>query len=315
MRVQFVGTATMAVRMMTGAALQASGDVMVPLLATICTRVLHIVLTPFLMFGWWFFPELGLPGAALANVLAQLIGSAVNLYFLFQGYSRLHLTLKGYHWDRSTMWQIVKLGAPASVAAVERAMSQLILLRFVSPFGDVAMAGYSLTRRMEMFANFGAMGMGQASGIMVGQNLGARRPDRARRSVGYAVFFVAGIAVTIGAIIVLFPSVFINLFTHDPEVVALTSTWLRIQVGASLFMGLGVVLQQSFFSAGDTVAPMIVTFFAVWFVEIPSAWLISSATVLGPLGIGFGNMIGTASRFFLYVHHFFRGNWLKKQVF
>ncbi|MBM3947414.1 MAG: hypothetical protein FJ315_08490, partial [SAR202 cluster bacterium] len=161
MRIQFIGMSTMSFRMMTAAALQASGDVVTPLKATTLTRIIHIALTPFLMFGWWWFPDLGLAGAALANVLAQLAGCALNFHALFTGRSRLHLSLKGYRADLPLIWRMLKLGAPASVGGLERATAQLALLRFVTPFGDVALAAYSITRRSEMFANFGGMGMGQ----------------------------------------------------------------------------------------------------------------------------------------------------------
>lgn len=187
MRVQFLSMAPMALRGMTGAMLQASGDVMTPLKATTVARVLGVILTPLLMFGWLGFPFYGLMGAALANVVAQGAGAGVNIVALFRGTSRLHLTFRGYHPDFRILGRLLRIGVPASVGGMERGVSQIALLAIVTPFGDIALAGYALTRRVETLANFGAMGVGNATGVMVGQNLGAGRSDRSRQSIGWGL--------------------------------------------------------------------------------------------------------------------------------
>jgi putative MATE family efflux protein len=314
MRVQFIGMATMGFRQASGSALQSAGDVITPLKATTVTRVCHIIVTPFLMFGWWWFPTLGLPGAALANVLAQLTGCAINFYVLFRGHSYLHLTLRGYRVDYPLLWRLIKIGAPASIAGTERATAQLVLLRLVAPFGDVAMAAYALTRRLEMFANFGSMGVGQAAGTMVGQNLGAGRPDRARQSVGWALVYVSVAKGVIGGLLMLFPAAVVVVFTGEADVVALASVWLRIQVVAAIFMGLAMVFQQSYNTAGDTLAPMVVTLLAVWCVELPLAWWLSHGAGVGVLGIGYAAIAGMAARVGCYVPYFFWGRWLRVKV-
>ncbi|MBI4312301.1 MAG: MATE family efflux transporter [Chloroflexi bacterium] len=314
MRIQFIGMATQGFRMASGAALQSAGDVMSPLRATTLTRIAHIILTPFLIFGWWVFPEMGLAGAALANVVAQLAGCAVNFQALMGGRSRLHLTLRGYRVDYPLLWRMLKLGTPASLAGTERATAQLVLLGFVSPFGDVALAAYALTRRMEMFANFGSMGLGQASGILVGQNLGAGKPERARQAIGWALLYVGIMKSVVGAFIVAFPFLLITVFTSDTDVVELTSVWLRIQVFAAILMGMSMVFQQSFNTAGDTMAPLLVTLVGVWFVELPVAWLLSHTLGIGPLGIGWAAIAGMSARIVGYVPYFYWGRWLRVKV-
>ncbi len=313
MQIQFIGGATMAFRMMSAAALQATGEVIIPLKATTATRLTHITLAPFLIFGWWGFPSLGLSGAALANVLAQLVGCAINFYTLFQGSSSLHLTFRGYKVDYSLLWRIVTLGAPACVAGTERATAQLVLLGFVTPFGDVALAAYVLTRRMENVASFGAMGMGTAAGIIAGQNLGAGRPDRARQSVSLALMYITVLQIAIATLFILFPTLFVVLFTSDVEVLTLGATWIRIQVIAAIFMGLAMVFQQSYNIAGDTLAPLIVTVLAVLGVELPVAWLLTH-TSLGPLGIGYAAIAGMSVRLLAYFPYFFWGRWLRVKV-
>ena len=314
MRLQLIGTMGVSFRMATGAALQSAGDVVTPMKATTLTRVVHIILTPFLMFGWGFFPTLGLAGAGLANVFAQSLGAAVNFYALFKGTSDLKLTLKGYKPDWVIIWRILKIGAPATVAGTERAVAQLVLLRLVTPFGDIATAAYAMTRRMEMFANFGSMGLGQAAGIMVGQNLGAGKPERAKKSVVWALLFVTIMKGAFGGLLFAFPVLFIMLFTQEPGVVDLASDWVRIQAVAAILMGLAMVYQQSYNTAGDTLAPMVVTLLAVWAVELPLAWFLSHTLNVGPLGIGFAAVAGMGVRLLFYVPYYFYGRWLRIKV-
>jgi Na+-driven multidrug efflux pump len=266
------------------------------------------------MFEWLGLPSMGLAGAALANVIAQSVGATINLFVLFRGGSRLRLSLSGFHVDRSIIWRMIKIGAPASGTGMERAIAQLVLLRIVTPFGDIATAGYGMTRRLEMFANFGGQGVGQASGIMVGQNLGAGRPDRARKSVGWGIAFVTILKSIVGIPLVFFPTFIVMIFTTEAAVVALTADWLRILALTAIFMGIGVVFQQSFNVAGDTVTVMIVTLLVVATVEIPAAWLLCNPLGVGPLGIAWASAISMSTRAAVFVPLFLRGNWLKRKV-
>ncbi len=314
MRIQFIGIAGMSFRMASASMLQSAGDVMTPLKATTVTRIIHIALTPFLMFGWLGFPEMGLAGAALSNLLAQLAGAGINLYVLFRGNSHLRLTLRGYRIDYPILWRLLKIGAPASVGGTERAVSQLVLLAIVAPFGDIALAAFGLTRRLEMLANFGSMGVGNAAGIMVGQNLGAREPERARQSVIWGLVLAAAMNSIVAFILLLVPALLVIPFTSEPNVVALTADWLRILGVAAVFMGLGVVFQQSFNVAGDTVTVMIVTFMALVALELPAAWLLSHPMGVGPLGSAWANVIGMALRAAFFVPVYFWGRWLRIKV-
>ena len=164
-----------------------------------------------------------------------------------------------------------------------------------------------------MFANFGGMGVGQATGIMVGQNLGAKRPERARRAVGWGLVYVTAFKLLVAIPLVFFPTFVVMIFTREPEVVLLTADWLRILALAAVFMGLGVVFQQAFNVAGDTVTVMIVTL-AVVMIEVPLGWLFSYPLGIGPLGIAWGNVIGMALRAAIFVPIYFRGRWLTRTV-
>ena len=176
MRLYFIGHMTTAFQQVSGHALAAAGDTLTLMKSTTVARVAHLILSPLFVFGLVGFPEMGLAGAALGNIIAHAISVVILLRVLFQGSSRLHPRLKEYRFDGPMLWQMIKLGVPAALNGMERSVAQLVMIRFVTPFGDVALAAFAITRRVEMFANLGSQGMGMASGVIVGQSLGAGKP-------------------------------------------------------------------------------------------------------------------------------------------
>jgi Na+-driven multidrug efflux pump len=167
---------------------------------------------------------------------------------------------------------------------------------------------------MENMSQLGGNAMGYASGVMVGQNLGAGRPDRARESVQWGLVYIIGLQAMLGATLALFAPWVVRIFTSEPEVVTLGSVWLRFQVIAALFMCMSIVFQQSFNTAGDTLKPLLVTTFAVWAIEIPLAWLLVTQTSAGPLGVAGAAVVSMITRLALYVPLFLRSGWLKVRV-
>ncbi len=311
---QFVSSAVQSFRQTTGAALQASGDALTPMKSTIVSRVLHLIISPFLVLGLFGMPEMGVAGAAAGNAIAQVAGVTWNLFALFSGASRLHLRLGGYRIDPAMMWRIIRIGAPATATQMERGLSELVLIRLVTPFGDVALAAYSLTRRLERITNIGSQGMGRASGVLVGQNLGAGKPDRARMTVKWAVAYVMVIRGLAGVLLIAFPAFFLGLFSNDPEFIETAVVWLRIQAVAGTLLGGGQVFQQSFNVAGDTLAPMLVTFMSMWVMEIPIAFALSQWTPLEGIGVAVAIAIAMLVRFCLYGGYYFTGRWLRVNV-
>jgi Na+-driven multidrug efflux pump len=253
-------------------------------------------------------------GLALANVLAQLFGVGMNFYALFTGTSRLHLSLNGYHLDFAMLRSLIRVGAPASVTSMERSIAQIVLVGLVASFGDYALAAYALTRRVEMFANLGSQGMGQASGIIVGQSLGAGKPERAKQTVLWATGYVVVMKSIFGAIVFAFPLLFLSIFNQEAELLTVATVWLRIQVVGYLAMGVGQVAMQSFNTAGDTLAPMLVTLVTIWGVQQPLAFYLPHVFDLGQYGIAWAITAAMIARLFFYIPYFFWGPWTKKQL-
>ena len=135
MKVQFVAMSMMGYQRTMGASLQAAGDSITQLKAIGLTRVLHLGLSPLLAFGIWVFPDMGLTGMGVANLVVQVAGSSIVAYVLIRGRSRLQLSFKNAAPDFPLIWRLIKVGAPASVTNVQRGLSQLAMVGIIAPFG------------------------------------------------------------------------------------------------------------------------------------------------------------------------------------
>jgi putative MATE family efflux protein len=285
LRVQFIGMVAMSFRMMTDGVMQASGDAITPMKIAIVFRALHVVLSPVLIFGLWIFPHMGVVGAAMTNVVSQTLGTALSFWFLFSGRSRLRLTLEGLRVDFRMIWRIVRIGLPASVMGMQMNLGQFALMKFVAPFGTLAVAAHTLNQRIEMILFMPAWGLGMAAGVLTGQNLGAHQPERAVKSGWIASALVEAFAFVCAAAILLWAEGIVHIFSSDPNLVPLAATFLRIAVSGYLVMGLVGVFQQCISGSGDTLIPMLVSIGVMWLVQIPLAYYLPQKTDLGVYGI------------------------------
>jgi putative MATE family efflux protein len=315
MRLYFVGHMTTGFQQVSGHALAAAGDTLTLMKSTTVARVAHLVMSPLLVFGLVGFPEMGIAGAALANIIAHAISVTLLLRVLFQGTSRLHPRLSEYRFDGPLLWKMTKLGVPAALNGMERSISQLIMIRFVTPFGDIALAAFAVTRRVEQVANLGSQGMGLASGVIVGQSLGAGKPDRAKQTIYWAAGYVLVVKGILSVFLFAFPMLLLSIFSRDAEFLELAQIWIRIQVLGYLAMGLGQVFQNSFQMAGDTLFPMLITLLSLWGVGIPLAYVLTEYTELGQFGVAWAVVISMVLRAGAYVPYFYWGRWLRIALF
>lgn len=316
MRIQFVALSISALTQICSAILQASGDSMTPFRIQGLSRIMHLGLSPLLIFGWGIpgFDGMGIAGAAVSNAVAGVVAFSWLFYVLLTGRSRLHLSFSGYSVDFKMIWRMIRLGAPASANNLERTLGDLVLFLFVAPFGTVTVAAYALSQRAHMLVNFGGMGMGQASGVLVGQNLGAGHPQRAKYTVAWALAIVTSLSMISGTLVMIFPGAVLSIFSPSPELMEIATVWLRIQAVGFMFVGASMVFNQSYSTAGDTLIPMFVTLITVWGIQQPLAHFLPGVGGMGQYGVALAPVIGTFARHLLYVPYFFWGPWLKKRV-
>ena len=314
LRIMFVGSLAMSVRMITEGTMQASGDSMTPMKIAVSFRLLHIAICPLFVFGWWLFPRLGVSGAAVTNVMSQTLGMALGLWFLFSGRTRLRLTLDNFRFDPGIIWRIVRIGIPASFTGMGRSLGHFALMWIMVPFGTLAVAAHSLTQRIEVQLFFPIMGLGMGAGVLAGQNLGAGQPERAERSSWLAVGLGEGFMVACAVLILLWAEKAVGIFSTEPALVELASIFLRIAAVGYLVLGLNAVMGQCLSGVGDTVPPMLVTILTIWVMQIPLSLLLPRVTNLDVYGVRWAMVIGMVAGAVAYIIYFRLGRWKRKRV-
>ncbi|UCH42861.1 MAG: MATE family efflux transporter [Dehalococcoidales bacterium] len=314
MRIMFVGSAALSFRMMAEGIMQASGDAITPMKISFLFRFFHVALCPFLVFGWWIFPRMGVSGAAVTNVFSQSLGTAIALWFLLTGRTRIQLTLRNFRLDFSMIWRIVKIGIPASVTTLQHSLGNFLLMYIIVAFGTLAVAANTLVQRIEMMLFMPCMGFGQAAGILAGQNLGAEQPGRAEKSGWLASGIVTGFMLVCSVAILIWPQQIIGIFNTDPGLIDITTDFLRIAVVGYSVFGLAIVFQQCLSGAGDTVPPMIFGLVTLWLIQLPLAYFLPKITDLGVYGVRWGMVAGIVGGAIASLIYFRLGRWKRKQV-
>jgi putative MATE family efflux protein len=314
MRIMFAGWVVMCFWLMAYSIMQASGDTVTPMRITITFKLFNMALCPFMVLGWWVFPRMGISGAATSFVIAQSLGLALALWALFSGRSRLRLTLRNFRLDPDMIWRIVRIGIPAAVMGAQRTVANLVLMWFLVPFGTLAVAAHSLGQRIEMVMVLPILGLGAGAGVLVGQNLGARQPERAERSGWLATGFAEGFLGVCSLAILLWAEGITSIFNSEPSLVAIASTFLRIAAAGYLVLGFTIVLQNCVSGAGDTLPAMVFGLAIVWLVQLPLAFLLPQVTNLGVYGVRWAITAGVVVGSAAFVTYFRMGRWKRKKV-
>jgi putative MATE family efflux protein len=315
MRILFIGMIAMSFRTIAEGIMQASGDTISPMKVTIGFRIFHIALCPFLVFGWWIFPKMGVSGAAVTNVASQSIGTAICLWFLFSGRTRLKLDLKDYRIDLPMIWRIVRIGFPAMMSGLQRNLSQFFVMYLVAPFGTAAVASHTINQRVEMIMMMPAMAFGMTGGVLMGQNLGAGKPDRAEKSTWFAIGMVEVWVVIASLILLIWAENIVSIFNSEPAVVETASMFLRIAAAGYFVLGFQAVTMNSLAGAGDNIPSMITNIFAIWFVSMPLAFFLPKwIPELGVYGVRWGMVAGVVIPAIVLTIYFRTGRWKKRKV-
>ena len=300
--------------LMTYGMIQASGDSVNPMKIELAMRLTQVVVTPFLVLGWAFFPKVGVGGAAMGGAAAEYIGMSLAIWLLTSGRTRLHLGLKGFRPDFEVIRRLIRVGLPASVMNIQLSVSSIVIAGIMVPFGTAAVAGHSLLSRIQQMLFLPNFGLSLGAGVLVGQNLGAREPGRAQRTGWTAAGLAGGLSFTLAVAVLVWANSIARVFVTDPQTVALTATFLRIAAVAIMVSGVSSALQQSINGAGDTMIPMIVGVLTVWALQIPLAFLLPRFTSLGVFGVRWAMVSTYAAGALIYMAYFKSGRWKRTQV-
>ena len=291
-----------------------AGDAFMAMIVLWVANLINIVLDPLLIFGWGPFPELGIEGAAIATCIGRGIGVALQIYFLLVGRGRIKLMLKSLRVNFQLMWRLIVISLPATIQYFIGSASWIFIFWIIARFGTDATAGYTIAIRIFIFALLPSWGMGNAAATLVGQNLGAKKPDRAERSVWITAFTNMAFLglVALGIYIYAYPLV--ELFSDEPAVINFGADCLRIVSISYIFFAFGMVTVQAFNGAGDTMTPTVINLISYWILQIPLAIWLSGWVDLGANGVFIAIAIAQGALAVISTLWFRKGTWKLKAV-
>jgi putative MATE family efflux protein len=293
---------------------RSSGDAAISMRVLWFANILNLILDPIFIFGLGPIPALGIKGAAIATTTGRGIGVIYQFYLLFHSKHRIKLTLKDLVPDWNIISQLLRLSAGSSGQYLIATSSWIFLVRILSMFGSQVVAGYTIAIRIMFFLLLPSWGVSNATATLVGQNLGAGKPERAERSVwitGYVNIVFLGI---IGLILAITPGSFIRIFISDPDVITFGSSCLRILSYGFIAYGLGMVMVNSLNGAGDTTTPIWINFFCYWMLEIPLAYFLAVYSNLGENGVFISILVAEIAMTSSALFFFRRGKWKLRKV-
>jgi len=313
-RIALGGSAAIMLLFLNNAIFRGAGDAAIAMRLLWVSNIINLILDPCLIFGWGPFPRLGVTGAALATFTGRSIGVLYQFYRLLRGTERIRILRTQIRVNFSVLLRLLRVSLTGILQFLIAHTSWIGLVRIVSIFGSAALAGYTIAIRIIIFIILPSWGLSNAAATLVGQNLGAKQPERAETSVWrtglYNMIFLGGI----GLFFIIFAEPVIHLFTSDPLVVPLAVSCLRTLSYGNIGYAYGMVMLQAFNGAGDTVTPTIVNFFGFWLLEIPLAYFLAITVGMRSNGVFWSIVIAEAAIAAVSIVLFKRGRWKAQQI-
>ena len=308
------GNAVIMLLFIINAIFRGAGDAAIAMRVLWIANGINIVLDPVLIFGWGPFPELGIEGAAVATNIGRGIGVLTQVWFLFRGVKHIRVLRTQLHLHWETIKNIVKTSLGGIGQMIIAMTSWIFIMRLLSGFGSEVVAGATIALRIMMFTMMPAWGMSNAVATLVGQNLGAKKPERAERSVWITGFWNMIFLIGVAIVYFLNSEALVGIFSDDPKVISVGGMWLRIVAYSYFVYGWWMVATQAFNGAGDTVTPTKINFVFFWLIQIPLAFLLSNTLELGHSGVFWAIFVSETSVGLFTLWLFTRGKWKTVQV-
>jgi putative MATE family efflux protein len=313
-RIALGGSGAVLMLFLNNAIFRGAGDAAIAMRLLWVSNIINLVLDPCLIFGLGPFPRMGVTGAALATFTGRSIGVLYQFYRLGKGTERVPSLMRHLRVNLAMLWRLLRVSITGILQFAIAHTGWIGLVRIVSTFGAAALAGYTIAIRIIIFVILPSWGLSNAAATLVGQNLGAKKPDRAESSVWrtgfYNMLFLGGV----GVVLIIFAEPLVRLFTQDPEVIPLAASCLRILSYGNIGYAYGMVMLQAFNGAGDTITPTWVNMFGFWFLEIPLAYWLAIPMNLRSKGVFFSIVIAECSIAVAGILLFRRGRWKQQKI-
>jgi putative MATE family efflux protein len=313
-RVLLAGNISIIMIFLINGIFRGSGDATTAMRTLWLANLINMVLDPCFIYGYAGFPKLGVMGAAVATTTGRSIGVIYQLAMLLRGRGRVAIARRHLRWDGHVFRRLMKLARTASVQYFIGIASWVTLARINAMFGSAAVAGYTIAIRLIMFALMPSWGICTAAATLVGQNLGAKRPERSERAVWLGGIYNMCFLTLVGTVFFVWAGHIVSLFTGDPQVIPVAVTCLRCVSLGYPFYAWGMIMEQAFNGAGDTSTPTWINLFCYWMLQLPLAWWLAQSSGLGPRGVYLAICIAESVLAVVSVVLFRRGRWKEVKV-
>jgi len=314
LRVRYLGTILLFWYEAGTSIFRATGDTRRPMIISIVAVAGNIILDPCFIFGIGPIPAMGVKGAAIATVVSTLLAVAGLLTYILNGKLTIDLRIKDIVKTNSKLlWQMVRIGLPLSVNGVLFSVVYVFITKITASFGTVAIAALGVGNRCEAISYMICFGFSVAVSTMVGQNLGAKKPDRAEKTVWIALGITGAITAVVSALFLLIPGLITKAFIADATVIEISKDYLMILAISQVFMAAEIVLEGAFSGAGNTLPPMIVGIPGS-LIRLPIAYLLCFTLGVGVNGVWWAITLTTIVKGIILVIWFKRGSWKLQEI-
>ena len=313
-RILFAGNGIIMLLFLLNGVFRGAGEAATAMRVLWIANGINIFLDPLLIFGLGPIPGFGVEGAAIATTIGRATGVGYQLYILFSGRSIVKIQAREWQLDFGMQLRVLRIAANGAFQYIIGSASWIFLARIVASFGAAAVAGYTVSIRLILFTLLPAWGLSNAAATFVGQNLGAKRPERAERGVwwtlGITTIYLAVLSVGyyFGA------EVLVGSFTEDPDAVAYGVNALEIFAIGYVVFGLGLIPVQAFNGAGDTGTPTLLNFVCFWLIEIPLSYYLAVRLGYAVSGVIWAVVIAEVLLAVVAIFLFRRGRWKLKEI-
>jgi len=303
------GNITIMLLFLFNAIFRGTGEASISMWTLILSNGLNLILDPLFIFGFGPIPAYGVEGAAIATTIGRGTAVLFQLAILFYGYSKIKIGIKDIIVRVSVMLNLIKVSIGGIGQFLIGTSSWVFLMRIISEFGSEVLAGYTIAIRVMLFTLMPAWGMSSAAASLVGQNLGAKKPDRAEKSVWltskYSAIFMGAVSI----LYLIFAPQIIKVFNNTEDVVKYGSLCLRILTAPFIFYGFGMIVLNAFNGAGDTKTPTYINFVCFWLIQLPFAYIVAINLNYGPIGVFWSIALGEMAMTIISVIWFKKGHW------
>jgi len=275
----------------------------------------NIILDPFMIFGWWIFPVMGVAGAAWASVISYALAFTVGLIILYAGGANIRLRLKNTRpisWE--TMWKILRIGVPAAIGSLSFSTARLVIMPMITVFGTGVVAAYGVSQRISALGIMLLVGIGLGLSALIGHNMGAGKKERARETARQSMILATAIMTFLGIITFAFAHDLMWLFFKDPEIIGYGVTILRILAVGFPLLGMSIMMENIYTGVGENRPPMFFNILHAWILEIPAVFVTTRLLGLDQNAVWWsitGATIVSVTAFYLY---FRKGRWLDVKI-